>query len=56
MKLLTASIWTNFHTEIVDDEDIEEIDAYTVHPKGSKLVLKFHHVQVSAEKETSKQL
>ncbi|KZZ97873.1 Cytochrome P450 [Ascosphaera apis ARSEF 7405] len=44
MKLLTASIWTNFHTEIVDDEDIEEIDAYTVHPKGSKLVLKFHHV------------
>ncbi|KAI5309195.1 hypothetical protein KEM55_003830, partial [Ascosphaera atra] len=44
MKMLTAAIWTNFNTEIVDDENIEEIDAYTVHPKGSKLFVKFHHV------------
>ncbi|PWY82901.1 cytochrome P450 [Aspergillus heteromorphus CBS 117.55] len=41
MKLAVAAIYTNFTTSIVDDEDIEAIDAYTVKPRGEKLVLRF---------------
>ncbi|KAL5339063.1 cytochrome P450 [Aspergillus crustosus] len=45
MKLAVAAIYTNFKTSIIDDEDIEAIDAYTVKPKGEKLILRFEHVQ-----------
>ncbi|OGM49135.1 cytochrome P450 [Aspergillus bombycis] len=41
IKLVTAAIYTNYRTSIVDDNDIEAIDAYTVKPRGDKLVLKF---------------
>lgn len=41
MKLAIAAIYTNFHTTIVNDDDIEAIDAYTVKPRGDKLILKF---------------
>lgn len=41
MKLAVAAIYTNFLTTIVDDEGIEAIDAYTVKPRGNKLILKF---------------
>lgn len=41
MKLVITSIYTNFRTTIVDDENVEENDAYTVKPRGEKLVLKF---------------
>jgi len=44
MKLAVAAIYTNFTTSIVDDTGIEAIDAYTVKPKGEKLILKFEHV------------
>ncbi|KAL3470579.1 cytochrome P450 [Aspergillus californicus] len=44
MKLAVAAIYTNFRTSIVDDEGIEAIDAYTVKPKGEKLILKFERV------------
>ncbi|KAL4928586.1 cytochrome P450 [Aspergillus undulatus] len=44
MKLAAAAIYTNFKTSIVDDEGIEAIDAYTVKPRGEKLILKFEHV------------
>lgn len=44
MKLVTAAIYTNFRTTIVNDDGIEAIDAYTVHPTAEKLVLQFHPV------------
>ena len=44
MKLITAAMYTNFRTYIVDDEGIEQEDAYTAHPKGNKLVLRFERV------------
>ncbi|KAI2930329.1 hypothetical protein CBS147321_10577 [Aspergillus niger] len=44
MKLVVAAIYTNYTTAIIDDEDIEAIDAYTVKPRGEKLVLKFESV------------
>ncbi|KAJ5246027.1 hypothetical protein N7468_001010 [Penicillium chermesinum] len=43
-KLVVAAIYSNFETTIVDDTDIEAIDAYTVHPRGQRLVLKFNAV------------
>ncbi len=44
MKLVTAAIYTNFKTSIVDDEGIEPIDAYTTRPTSNKLILMFEHV------------
>ncbi|KAL4751247.1 hypothetical protein BDW72DRAFT_173974 [Aspergillus terricola var. indicus] len=44
MKLVVAAIYTNFRTVIVDDGGIEAIDAYTVKPKGEKLILRFEYV------------
>ena len=41
IKLVVASIYTNFTTSIVETGDMEAIDAYTVKPKGEKLVLRF---------------
>ena len=41
MKLITAAIYTNFTTHIVDDEGIEQIDAYTAGPRSNKLILQF---------------
>lgn len=43
MKLAVAAIYTNFKTFIVDDDDIEAIDAYTVKPRGEKLILRFEN-------------
>ncbi|KAH8811110.1 putative cytochrome P450 monooxygenase [Xylogone sp. PMI_703] len=44
LKLSTAAIYTNFSTEIIDDEGIEQEDAFLAGPKGEKLVLRFHPV------------
>lgn len=44
IKLLVAAIYTNWRTVIVDDEGIEEIDAYTIRPTSNRLILKFEHV------------
>ncbi|KAB8073608.1 putative cytochrome P450 monooxygenase [Aspergillus leporis] len=44
IKLVAAAIYTNFKTSIVNDDNIEAIDAYTVKPRGEKLVLKFEAV------------
>ncbi|KAE8352951.1 putative cytochrome P450 monooxygenase [Aspergillus coremiiformis] len=41
IKLVTVAIYTNFRTTIVNDDNIEAIDAYTVKPRGEKLILKF---------------
>ncbi|EPS27932.1 hypothetical protein PDE_02876 [Penicillium oxalicum 114-2] len=43
-KLVAAAIYSNFRTTIVNDQGIEAIDAYTVHPRGEKLFLKFEKV------------
>ena len=45
MKLLIAAIYTNYTTHIVDDEGIQQEDAYTAPPKGNKLVLRFERVE-----------
>lgn len=42
MKLATAAIYSNFTSTIVNDDNIEATDEYTVKPKGGKLVLKFN--------------
>ena len=44
MKLLITTLYTNFTTEIVDDEGIEQADTYISGPVGDKLVLKFKPV------------
>jgi unspecific monooxygenase len=44
IKLLVAAIYSNWTTEIVDDEGIEEIDAYTTKPRSNRLILRFKHV------------
>lgn len=45
MKLVTAAIYTNFNTFVVDDSGIEQVDAYTAPPKG-KVMLRFSRVEV----------
>ena len=44
MKLIVAAIYTNYRTVIVDDEGIEEIDAYTIKPRSNRLILRFERV------------
>lgn len=44
IKLLVSAIYSNWTTEIVDDEGIEEIDAYTTKPTSNRLMLRFVHV------------
>lgn len=44
MKLVTAAIYTNYVTEVVDDEGMEQIDAYIARPRGEKLLLRFRRV------------
>ncbi|MCJ1379685.1 hypothetical protein MMC17_002787 [Xylographa soralifera] len=45
MKFLLAAIYTNYTTSVVDDERMEQEDAYTAGPVGNKLVLKFARVE-----------
>ena len=42
LKSITAVIYSNFETSIVDDEGIEQEDAFLAGPVGEKLCLKFH--------------
>lgn len=43
MKLIIAAIYTNYATEIVDDEGIEQADTYISRPIANKLILRFKH-------------
>ena len=43
MKVLVATIYTNFKTSIVYDEGIEQRDAFMGAPKGDKIILNFEH-------------
>ncbi|KAF1812236.1 cytochrome P450 monooxygenase [Eremomyces bilateralis CBS 781.70] len=40
MKSIMACLYGNFTTRIVDDEGIEQRDAYTAPPKGEKLIIR----------------
>lgn len=44
MKLVVAAVYTNYTTEIVDAEGIEQADEFISGPVGEKLVLRFKHV------------
>lgn len=46
MKLIVCAIYGNYQTEIVNDDGIEEIDAYTTRPKRNALDLRFVKVKV----------
>ena len=41
MKLVVAALYTNYVTEIVDDEGMEQADTFVAGPVGGKLVLRF---------------
>jgi hypothetical protein len=40
MKMVVAAIYTNYTTDIVDDNGMEQADSFLGHPIGEKLVLK----------------
>jgi hypothetical protein len=40
MKYIIAALYTNFTTEIVDDQGIEQMDLYTAPPSSGKLIVK----------------
>jgi hypothetical protein len=44
LKLSIVAIYSNFETEVVDDEGIEQEDAFVAGPVGEKLVLRFRTV------------
>ena len=44
MKLVVATIYSNYMTHIVDAEGIEPADAYTAAPVGNKFILGFKQV------------
>lgn len=44
MKLIVAAVYANWRTAIVDDQGIEEIDAYITRPTSNRLGLRFQHV------------
>lgn len=46
MRLITAAIYSNFTTSIVDDSGIEQEDTWTAGPTG-KVVLRFHRIETS---------
>ena len=45
MKLILATIYTNYTTSIIDDTGIEMIDAYVSGPKSNQLTLRFEKWQ-----------
>lgn len=44
MKLVIAAIYTNYTTEIVNGEGMEQTDTFISGPVGGKCVLRFRHV------------
>lgn len=44
MKLVIAAVYTNYTTEIVDDEGMEQADCFVAGPVGGKCVLRFKRV------------
>lgn len=44
MKFIVAALYTDFGTTVVDDEGIEQEDAYTARPVGNRLIVKIKAV------------
>lgn len=44
MKLVVAAVYSNYVTEIVDGEGMEQADTFVSGPVGGKCVLRFKHV------------
>ena len=44
MKLAIAAIYTDYVTEIVNDDGIEQSDEFICGPVGGKLILRFKRV------------
>ncbi|CAF9917960.1 MAG: hypothetical protein ALECFALPRED_000435 [Alectoria fallacina] len=44
MKLVVAAVYSNYMTEIVDGEGMEQADTFVSGPVGGKCVLRFKHV------------
>ncbi|KAL8966285.1 MAG: hypothetical protein Q9197_006074 [Variospora fuerteventurae] len=45
LKYVTAAIYSNFTTTIIDDTGIEQKDDYMAHPKGEQLQLQFTRLE-----------
>ncbi|KAJ4221049.1 hypothetical protein NW759_007117 [Fusarium solani] len=46
MKVILAAIYSNFRTTVLNDDGIEQEDAYTARPVGEQLVLRFHPLDI----------
>ncbi|RSL54828.1 hypothetical protein CEP54_009700 [Fusarium duplospermum] len=46
MKVILAAIYANFKTTVVNDDGIEQEDAYTARPVGEQLVLRFQPLDI----------
>jgi hypothetical protein len=44
MKLIVATIYTNYTTYVIDDEGIEQLDSIFACPVGEKLILGFNRL------------
>lgn len=44
IKYVVAAMYSNYTTTIVDDTDIEQIDAYTAPPVSDKLIIRLENV------------
>ncbi|KAI4139162.1 MAG: hypothetical protein L6R39_006437 [Caloplaca ligustica] len=49
LKYVTAAVYSNFTTSIVDDTGIEQVDSYTAGPAGNQLQLRFTRLQPEGE-------
>ena len=45
LLLITAAIYTNYTTHVIDDEGIEAVDAYTTPPRSNRLILGFRRAE-----------
>lgn len=51
LKYVTAAIYSNFSTSIVDDTGIEQVDGYTTGPAGNQLKLRITRLQPADSEE-----
>ncbi|KAI4140953.1 MAG: hypothetical protein LQ341_003649 [Variospora aurantia] len=51
LKYVTAAIYSNFTTAIIDDTGIEQVDGYMSGPKGGQLQLQFTRLEPEGEEE-----
>ncbi|KAI4240465.1 MAG: hypothetical protein LQ352_007632 [Teloschistes flavicans] len=45
VKYVTAAVYSNFSSSIIDDSGMEQEDSYTAGPEGEELTLKFTRIQ-----------